>query len=107
MKVWVDGNPWKIAIVTENGRSLVHALLKEHTNNESEYIAVIAALNEELGDLEIISDSQLVINQLNCLWKIKEERLRELAVKVWRLAEGRQVIFSWRKGDNPAGRILG
>ena len=63
-KVWVDGNPWKIAIVTENGMSLLHALLKEHTNNESEYIAVIAALNEEPGDLEIISDSQLVINQI-------------------------------------------
>lgn len=55
------------------------------TNNVAEYEAVIAGLElaHELGvsDLVLKADSTLVVNQLNGDWKIKNDRLRQLAVK--------------------------
>lgn len=65
--------------VNENGISMGIA-----TNNEAEYLAVEKALealilsNEDTSgiEVEIKSDSKLVVNQLSNLWKIKNERLR-------------------------------
>jgi ribonuclease HI len=57
------------------------------TNNEAEYLAVIAALGkaaEELGygiDIELYSDSQLVIRQLNGSYRVKEVALKALNAK--------------------------
>lgn len=54
------------------------------TNNEAEYLAIIAALEkagEELGydvEVHLRSDSQLVISQLNGSYRVKEEGLKEL-----------------------------
>ena len=57
----------------------------EATNNVAEYSAVIAgmelALERGVTDLEIAVDSELVVHQLRGEWKIKNERLRALAVK--------------------------
>ena len=54
------------------------------TNNVAEYEAVIAglelALNHGVTDLEILIDSELVVAQLEGRWKIKNDRLRTLAV---------------------------
>ncbi|MCL5100724.1 MAG: ribonuclease HI family protein [Candidatus Marsarchaeota archaeon] len=56
----------------------------ERTNNAAEYIAVIAALKdarEKFGvgnDLELFSDSKLVISQLNGSFKIKSRDLMGL-----------------------------
>ena len=79
------------------------------TNNEAEYLGVIAALKENSGtDIHIHSDSQLIVNQLNHEYAIKEERLRKLAEEVWKLAEGRNVTFSWLPREkNKAGKVLG
>jgi ribonuclease HI len=84
------GNPGEsaigVVIADENG------ILKYYgekiglgTNNEAEYKAVISGLNSVLsfGDaentiIEHFSDSQLIVNQLNGDWKIKEYRLRDL-----------------------------
>jgi ribonuclease HI len=55
------------------------------TNNVAEYEALIAGL--ELGlaqgvtDIEILIDSTLVVNQVTGRWKIKNDRLRGLAVR--------------------------
>lgn len=78
------------------------------TNNEAEYIAVIEALkhNKETN-ISIFSDSQLIVNQLNRAWKIKEPRMKKLAEQVWKLCEGRNVKFTWiRREYNYAGIIL-
>ncbi|TAL48619.1 reverse transcriptase-like protein [archaeon] len=78
------------------------------TNNEGEYLAVIAALKENSGDISILSDSQLIVNQLNQNYAIKEDRLRELAKEAWKLSEGRNVTFSWVPRErNKAGKVLG
>ena len=50
------------------------------SNNEAEYRAVIAALESALkhtaDDIELRSDSELVVNQLNGRYKIKSTALR-------------------------------
>lgn len=66
------------------------------TNNEAEYQAVIEALEwlaqvnrvEQVGHVEqadFFLDSNLVVNQLNGLFKIKEPRLREFLVQIRQL----------------------
>lgn len=74
-----DGEP-----IGEVSRSLGHA-----TNNVAEYEAVIAGLElaREKGvtEIDICADSKLVVYQLNGEWKIKNDRLRGLAVKARRL----------------------
>ena len=75
------------------------------TNNEAEYKAVLLALNwleTYLTDQQIKGellyfylDSKLVVEQLSRRWKIKEERMRELANECWRLIAElrREVVF--------------
>lgn len=79
------------------------------TNNEAEYLAIISALEENKDKyISIHSDSQLVVNQLDKKYAIKEDRLRDLAQQVWRLCEGRNVHFYWiERNKNKAGKILG
>lgn len=67
----------------------------EATNNEAEYRAVIFALEkvralfgrEKIGDFElgVLMDSELVVKQLSGEYKIEEERLFPLFIKVWNL----------------------
>lgn len=67
----------------------------ERTNNEAEYEAVILALQkirallgkEKIKNIEIIInlDSQLVSSQLRGEYKIEEERLFPLFIKIWNL----------------------
>ena len=65
------------------------------TNNEAEYSAAIFALkkfkllfSKELAkksELEIRSDSELVVKQLNVKYKIKDEKIQKLFLEVWNL----------------------
>ena len=55
------------------------------TNNVAEYSALIAglelALERGVTHLDVYMDSELVVSQLKGEWKIKNDRLRALAVK--------------------------
>jgi ribonuclease HI len=99
------GNPGPAAIgaviKTETGQ-LLNAISRKigiTTNNVAEYSAVISALewirdnnptsklsnnynNEEKGLIRFFLDSNLVVNQLNGLFKVKDGNLRELMTKV-------------------------
>ncbi|MCK4520312.1 ribonuclease HI family protein [Candidatus Parcubacteria bacterium] len=65
------------------------------TNNEAEYQAVIFALKKIKllfgkekaynSEIEINSDSELLVNQLNGKYKILEPNLQPLFLKVWNL----------------------
>lgn len=54
------------------------------TNNVAEYSALIAglelALEHGVSDIDIRMDSELVVSQVKGEWKIKNDRLRQLAV---------------------------
>jgi ribonuclease HI len=60
------------------------------TNNEAEYRALVAGLEEalELGvdELEVVSDSELVVKQMRGEYKVKKPTLRELSDEAGQLA---------------------
>ena len=64
----------------------IQQYIGEHTNNYAEYTALIVALERaarmELKNIKCFLDSELVVKQLNGLYKIREESLKPLAAKV-------------------------
>jgi len=60
------------------------------TNNVAEYSALLAGLEKALElrvtDLEVVSDSELMVKQMRGEYKIKNEALRELSIRAGRLA---------------------
>jgi ribonuclease HI len=62
------------------------------TNNVAEYRGLIAGLEKALDvgvkDLEVVSDSELVVKQMQGDYKVKNETLRELHDQATELAGG-------------------
>ena len=99
-KLWTDGgargNPGPAAyayvLEDEGGNSLAaHGeAIGVATNNVAEYSALIAGLEKavELGvdDLEVISDSELMVKQMRGEYKVKNEALRGLSLEASRIA---------------------
>ena len=60
------------------------------TNNVAEYSALIAGLEKalELGvdQVEVVSDSELMVKQMRGEYRVKNDALRELSTKAARLA---------------------
>ena len=60
------------------------------TNNVAEYSALVAGLEKalELGveELEVVSDSELMVKQMRGEYKVKNEALRALSLEAARLA---------------------
>ena len=60
------------------------------TNNVAEYSALIAGLEKAVelcvGELEVISDSELMVKQMRGEYRVKNEALRELSLRAGRLA---------------------
>ena len=123
------GNPGPAAvgvvICDKNGK-----ILKEYTkeigkatNNEAEYQAVILALKKikllygkkraKESEVEIRSDSQLLVSQLNGKYKILDEKIQKLFIEVWNLqTEFKKVVFKLiprsenKLADRAANRTL-
>jgi ribonuclease HI len=60
------------------------------TNNVAEYRALIAGLEKaielDVAELEVVSDSELLVKQMRGEYRVKNEALRELSVQAARLA---------------------
>jgi ribonuclease HI len=92
------GNPGPAAfgyvIETEDGTVLAaHGeTIGIATNNVAEYSALIAGLEKarELAveDLEVVSDSELMVKQMTGEYRVKNETLQELWQRASRLARG-------------------
>jgi ribonuclease HI len=90
------GNPGPAAIGViiqdRDGNHLarISRRLADTTNNQAEYLAVIAALEKAitLGARKVLlkSDSELVVNQINGKYKVKNTGLRPLYQQVVKLA---------------------
>lgn len=71
------------------------------TNNIAEYQAVIRALKEveelETEEILIYSDSRLIVNQVNGRYKVKNENIKPLFIKLKEMIRESQVriIISW------------
>jgi ribonuclease H / adenosylcobalamin/alpha-ribazole phosphatase len=99
-KLWTDGgargNPGPAAygyvLEAENGTVLAaHGeAIGEATNNVAEYRALVAGLEKALElavhELEVVSDSELLVKQMRGEYKVKNETLRELNDEAGRLA---------------------
>ncbi|KKP43474.1 MAG: Ribonuclease H [Parcubacteria group bacterium GW2011_GWA1_33_6] len=72
------------------------------TNNEAEYQAVIFALKKfkavfgkkiaEVSDIEIRSDSELLVNQMNGKYKIENEKIQKFFIEIWNLKIDFQLV---------------
>ncbi len=99
--VYIDGaargNPGEsgigVHIIEESGKTReIKKYLGTLTNNQAEYSALITAL-ESLTDrkdreIRIFTDSLLLANQINGLWKVKHPEIKELHRKAKTLIEG-------------------
>lgn len=88
------GNPgpggagWVIESTAENTRFLCGKFLGHVTNNQAEYTAIELALTTILENfsgenrVNFFLDSNLAVNQLNGLFKVKNSRLREIILRI-------------------------
>ncbi|MCM8785604.1 MAG: reverse transcriptase-like protein [Candidatus Omnitrophica bacterium] len=86
--------------------------MKDITSNQAEYLAIEKALENvpNNSEIEILSDSQLVVNQLNRIFHIKEDKLREFFDKIQNIIKEKKlkVTFVWiPRKNNKAGKYLG
>ena len=96
------GNPGKAAIgvVFCNEKEQVIKSFGEYlgdnlTNNEAEYQAVIFGLKKfkalfgkkiaEVSEVEVRSDSELLVNQMNGKYKIEDEKMQKFFIEIWNL----------------------
>ncbi|GFE68258.1 ribonuclease HI family protein [Chroococcus sp. FPU101] len=75
--------------LSEDESFVVSNFMKYATNNEAEYTGLVIGLEkaQQLGikTLEVRGDSQLIINQVNGLWKVKSDKLQDLFNQARRL----------------------
>lgn len=116
---WSRGNPgnaWIWVFITDEDWKEIEKRYKNlgtKTNNEAEYTAVLLALRRAvelwIKNIDLFSDSSLVINQLNWNWKIKEDRLKEFKIEIDNLIKTNslKVIFTWipREQNKEADRL--
>lgn len=87
------GNPGPagigVVIKDESGKIIgeYNEYIGEGTNNQAEYKAVILALEKakelKIKDIDFFLDSELVVEQLNQNFKIKDPELGKLFVQIW------------------------
>ncbi len=114
MIIYTDGGsrgnpgPAAVGVVVYDGkmRLLKRAgeYIGETTNNEAEYAALVRGLKMAKAvagkdytketEVEVRSDSELVVRQMNGRYKIENARIRELFFEVWNLkVEFKSVTF--------------
>lgn len=91
------GNPGPAAlgvvVKNESGKIVANygEYLGHQTNNYAEYMALLSALKKSaaLGATEVncILDSELVVKQMQGLYKVKEPTLQKLFVQVYNVAQ--------------------
>lgn len=115
LSVYVDGSGGENSgygyFVKETGESF-YDKKPGITNNQAEYLAIIAALQKFAHaneDVTIYSDSKNTVSQLNHEFAINSEHLRDLARQAWSLMSGvSNLKIVWiPRAQNLAGKMLG
>lgn len=115
INVYVDGsggpNGGYGYFVKETGKSF-YEKKSEITNNQAEYMAIIAVLKDFADsneEITILSDSKNTISQLNHEFAINNEKLRELAREAWSwIGKFPKITLVWvPRKENLAGKMLG
>jgi len=112
------GNPGPaaIGIVVQDhaGHTIYEASrsLGTKTNNEAEYLALIAALEylmeARISEADFFLDSELVVKQLNGVYRVKEPRMQSLHARVTMLlnAVPKHSFKHVRRADNARADAL-
>ncbi len=114
LKIYTDGaargnpGPAACAFLFVDKNTIIHhgvSFIGKATNNQAEYQAIINALkaaeNFCKGHIQIFSDSNLAIQQINKKWKINYPHLLKLCNKVYQLSEKyEKVEFFYIKRNN-------
>jgi len=95
VKIYTDGRsinnpgPSYIGVVIKEGRREIKRISKkigEMTSNEAEYRAVIEGIKEAIKmgakNVEILTDSELIVKQIKGEYKVRAENLKKLNKKV-------------------------
>ena len=115
ISVYVDGSGGENSgygyFVKETGESFYEKKPKI-TNNQAEYLAIIAALKKFVDsdqEITIYSDSKNTVYQLNHDYAINNEQLRTLAQEAWSIiGKFSQLTLTWvPRKENLAGKMLG
>jgi len=113
-----QGNPGRAAIgviIKDEQGSVITSVsqsIGRATNNQAEYRAVITALEEAIKagarQVEIRSDSELIVRQINGRYRVKNATLKPLYQKVMELQsrlEGFAISHIPREQNNEADRL--
>jgi len=112
------GNPGPAAIgivVQDDAGHVIYEAsrsLGTKTNNEAEYLALIAALEylmeSRIGEADFFLDSELVVKQLNGVYRVKEPRMQSLYARVTMLlnAVPKHSFKHVRRADNARADAL-
>ncbi len=122
-QIYVDSSPekgelrWMDKATGEIGR---HRIRKGKGVHEAEFLAVLRAVEDvvqklsEKEEVELYSDREVVVNQLNHKAGITSNAILKMADKVWSIVfqakreRGIEVKFQWvSRKVNPAGKMLG
>ncbi|TXG86184.1 MAG: ribonuclease HI family protein [Thermomicrobiales bacterium] len=118
-----DPNPGKgygsFHILSPTGRELLERRDypgRAMTNNQAEYRTLIEALSflkQKLGDrapvehVRVDGDSQLVINQVQGTWKVRQDELKPLRIEAAALGTTfGSIAYRWHRRSNSV-RLLG
>lgn len=83
----IEGQVLELVLITPNGTALEQAIKLEFfaSNNKSKYEALLAgvrrAIDLSIADVQIYSDSQLVVNQITGEYAAKHERMAQYLSK--------------------------
>ncbi len=113
------GNPGPSAIGVVVGDKGYGEQISRTTNNIAEYSAVVFALKKakqllgktkaKLTEVDLRVDSELLVKQLNGLYKIENEGLQPLFIKIWNLKQDfKKVVFTHvpREKNREADRLV-
>ena len=115
ISVYVDGSGGENSgygyFVKETGESF-YEKKSNLTNNQAEYMAMIAALKKFVNsndEIIIFSDSKNTVSQLNHEFAINNEQLRVLAREAWNIiGKFSNLTLTWvPRKENLAGKMLG
>lgn len=107
-----DGAGWngqksEYCIIKNEEPPIRKTINQKMTNNEMEYLAIIKALEIAQPNDTIITDSQLIEQQIKGNYQIKAQNLRELHQRAQELYLNKQVKITWKpRNQNKAGKTL-
>ena len=113
LKIYVDGasrgnpGPAASAFLIVHNDKIIHDecdFIGTATNNTAEYRAIINALKvaEEFsrGHIQVYSDSNLAVQQINKKWKINYPHLSKMCREVYKLCEKYEKVEFFHVGRN-------